>query len=111
MTLSSGLQNTDTLHTYLRQIYIDSIRGANDQGNNDLLNDQRRVKVLITRQRVAWFLIADLKCVIRLDHPEDTETDEQADANMSKVKKAPVDEADAAKSQRSTNAIIVYIFN
>lgn len=58
--------------------FVDFVRGANENGSLGFLADQRRANVLITRQKVALFLIADLDCVTRSDAAGMTEGKENA---------------------------------
>ena len=77
-------------------MFIDFFRGSNDQGSIGSLVDRRRANVLITRQKIAWFLVADLDCVLSngygLDEPEM--------ATEVKVSK-----------EAKTNEVIIKIFN
>lgn len=45
-------------------IFVDFVRGLKKNDSIDFLANKCRANVLITRQKLAWFLIAGLNCVL-----------------------------------------------
>ena len=91
------------------------VRGSNDNGEIGFLGDQRRANVLMTRQKVAWYLIADLECVIRPDYSSKTgmSEDEKAETrdNDNAAKDSPAGDADGSDPKwSSNNAVIEAVF-